>query len=377
MSTLSNKISNQPAALIALITIASAAAVTLAFQQHQKKTSTATNRKNKMPSSYVSKEAMIEAAGPPSLPDGYITDSFTNSRSQSIFTIHLPRANASVPPKAMFLLIHGAAEHCSRNGYIGLYESLSNAGVDVYSMDNHGQGRSDGEPRGYTETIDDYVSETVEYINLCKSNYDKDRCPPLVLMGHSLGGCIAVMTALKMGSGKSNMSLILSSPALGVDMNLELKVQKFFAPVIDFLCPKARIVDVVDPKEMSRNKDAVKAYIDDPFCPVGKMVARTAIATDMAFDYVKSRRGEIYCPTLMLHSPNDKCTSQKASEDFFANIGTDIKNKRYLKLNGMYHELLEEPETERIVNSIVTFAASGGQQFVEDEKYNGVVEFSF
>ncbi len=371
---LSNKISNQSAALISIITLASAAAVTLAFQRHQRKTITATGNPKKM-SLYLSKEAMIEAAGPPSLPDGYIVGSFTNSRSQSIFTINLPRADTSVPPKAMFVLIHGTAEQCCRRGYMGLYESLSKAGVDVYSMDNHGNGRSDGEPRGYTESIDDYVTDTIEYIQLVqKTKYEQDTCPPLVVMGHSLGGCIAVMTALKMGSGKSDMSLILSSPALGVDMNLELQVQKFFAPVIDYVCPKARIVDVVDPIEMSRNKDAVQAYIDDPFCPVGKMIARTAIATDKAFDYVKQRRGEIQCPTLMLHSPDDKCTSPKASGEFFANIGTALEHKRYLKLSGLYHELLEEPETPTIVKSIVTFVASGGQQFVEDEGTDGVVE---
>jgi alpha-beta hydrolase superfamily lysophospholipase len=377
MSTLSNKISNQSAALIALITLASAATLTLAFHQHRKKkTITAiTKSNNKMPPlSYLSKEAMIAAAGPVSLPDGYITGSFTNARKQSIFTIHLPRTDTSAPPKAMLVLIHGTAEHCCRNGYIGLYESLSNAGVDVYSMDNHGNGRSDCEPRGYTETFDHYVNDTVEYIQLVQSKYETDQCPPLVLMGQSLGGCIAVMTALQMGSGKSNMSLILTSPAIGVDMNLELKIQKFFAPIINCIAPKARIVDVVDPKELSRNKDAVQAYIDDPLCPVGKMVARTAIETDRAFDSIKQRRGEIYCPTLVLHSPLDKCTSQKASEEFFGNIGTALENKRYLKCNGMYHELLEEPETERLVNSIVTFAASGGQQFVEDEGNGGVVE---
>ena len=175
---------------------------------------------------YLSKEAMIEAAGPPSLPEGYIVDSFTNSRSQSIFTINLPRADTSVPPKAMFVLIHGTAEHCCRRGYMGLYESLSKAGVDVYSMDNHGNGRSDGEPRGYTESIDDYVTDTIEYIQLVqKTKYEQDTCPPLVVMGHSLGGCIAVMAALKIGCEKSDMALILSSPALGVDMNLELQVQ--------------------------------------------------------------------------------------------------------------------------------------------------------
>jgi len=243
-------------------------------------------------------------------------------------------------------------------------------------MDSHGNGRSDGEPRGYTESIDDYVSEVVEYIQLIQtSKYAQDECPPLVLMGHSLGGCTAVLTALKLTSEKSEMSLILSSPALGVDMSLLLKVQQFFAPVINFLAPKARIVDVVAPEFLSRNKEAVQAYIDDPLCPVGKMVARTAISTDKAIDYARERQGEIYCPTLMMHSPIDQCTSQTASEDFFGNIGTALEHKRYLKLNGMFHETLEEPETGRIIESIVTFVASGGQQFLkEDEGKDGIVD---
>ena len=330
-----------------------------------------------MPKNYLSKESMIQAAGPPSLPERFEIGSFTNKRSQSIFTIHLPRVDTSVPPKATLVLIHGTAEHCCRNGYIGLYESLSHAGVDVYSMDSHGNGRSDGEPRGYTDSIDDYVTDVVQYIQEVvqkKYNNNNER-PPTVLMGHSLGGLIAVMAALTMGSGKSSgLSLILTSPGLGVEMNFELKVQKLFAPLINKTMPKARIVDIVDPKEMSRNKDAVQAYINDPLCPLGKMIARTAIATDKAWDYVKKRRGEIYCPILILHSPDDKCTSQKASEEFFGNIGTSVSNKRYLKLNGLFHEILEDPETETIVNSIVTFAASGGQEFVEDEGNDGVVD---
>ena len=78
-----------------------------------------------------------------------------NSRSQSLFTINLPPKHHIIPeekvdendttkfrnendriidrkldpPKAMFFLSHGVMEHCLRQGYIGLYESLSEAGV--------------------------------------------------------------------------------------------------------------------------------------------------------------------------------------------------------------------------------------------------------
>ena len=48
-------------------------------------------------------------------------------------------------------------------------------------------------------------------------------------------------------------------------MNPVLHFQKMFAPAIDKFLPKSKIVDAVRPKDMSRNSEAVQAYIDDPF----------------------------------------------------------------------------------------------------------------
>ena len=73
------------------------------------------------------------------------------------------------------------------------------------------------------------------------------------------GALISVLAALRLGSYHVG-GLVLTSPALGVDMNLELKVQKAFAPMIDRFIPKAKIVDAVRPKDLSRNKKAVQAY---------------------------------------------------------------------------------------------------------------------
>ena len=44
-----------------------------------------------------------------------------------------------------------------------------------------------------------------------------------------VGGLISVMAVLKLGSYHVK-GLILTAPALGVDMNIELKIQKLFAP---------------------------------------------------------------------------------------------------------------------------------------------------
>eukprot|EP01083_Nonionella_stella_P110553 323593_1 len=166
----------------------------------------------------------------------------------------------------------------------------------------------------------------------------------------------------------------MCSSALGIDMKLETKIQKFFAPVIDSCLPKARIVDGVRPEDMSRSKESVQAYLDDPLCIKGKIVARTAIQMDKSFDVVKKRRAEITCPILMLHGTGDRCTSINASREFFQYIGTPLANKKFLQLPGMYHELLEEPESDQLTISMVEFAATGGKQFaaVKGEEIDGL-----
>jgi len=324
--------------------------------------------------------AIAAAAGDPELPSRFVHGSFQNSRSQSLFTVNLPPKDTTAPPKAMLVLAHGVSEHCCRNGYINLYQSLSEAGVDVYSFDHHGHGRSDGEPRGYTENFDHYVSDLLGYVQQSQNKYTEknDASPPLILMGQSMGALISVRAALQLGSNHVG-GLIITSPALGVDMNLELKIQKLFAPVIDMLMPKSNIVDAVRPVDMSRNPKAVQAYIDDPLCTKGKLVARTAIQMSKSMDIASMSRLEITCPVLLLHGTDDRCTSIKASRDFFENISTPVTNKLFLQLPGMYHELLEDPEVDKIIASIVEFASTGGKHFaeMEGEEKDGVVNVVF
>jgi hypothetical protein len=46
------------------------------------------------------------------LPARFVVASFTNKRSQSIHTVHLPRKDESKPANSMLFLVHGIAEHC-------------------------------------------------------------------------------------------------------------------------------------------------------------------------------------------------------------------------------------------------------------------------
>jgi len=362
-----------PAIVAFVTTLVSALAISIALRNKSK------SEKAIMPATTKDGEEKAAAAArdhsddPPNLPPRFVIGSFVNSRSQSLFAINLPpkEDTAATPsrPRAMLVFAHGIGEHCCRPGYARLFERLSDAGVDVHSFDHHGHGRSDGVPRGYAEKFDDYVSDVLDYVAHCRGKYhtttdDGPPPPPLILMGQSMGGLVCVMAALRLGSDQVG-GIILTSPALGVDMDLMLKLQKFFAPAIDKLLPKAKIVDAVNPRDLSRNPAAVRAYIDDPRIEKGRLVARTAIGMDGAFDAARARRGEISCPILLLHGTDDRVTSPNASMDFFRNVGSE--RKRYLRMRGFYHELFEEGTsgTEEALGSIVGFASSGGGAFAD------------
>ena len=74
----------------------------------------------------------------------------------------------------MLVFAHGIGEHCCRPGYVELFGRLSDAGVDVRSMDHHGHGRSDGRPRGYADKFDDYVVDVVVDVRHCRTECADD-----------------------------------------------------------------------------------------------------------------------------------------------------------------------------------------------------------
>lgn len=389
-TTITNNTTAQVA--VALLTITSAAALAL-LSFTQSKSNNSKKRSIIMPSPTDVNNVLPNSR--------FVFDTYETARGQSLFTINLPPKTKygkeaegydptkfrgtgehitdnkdEPPPKAMLFLVHGITEHCCRSGYIALYESLSLAGVDVYSLDHVGHGRSDG-LRGYVEKFEHYVDDLLGYIRHCQQKYiDRDgKAPPLVLMGQSMGALICVMATLELGSYHVG-GMILTSAALGVEMDRLKKIQKFFAPTIDRFAPKARIVDGVRPKDLSRNQKNVQEYINDPLIKKGNIVARTAIEMDKTFDIVKERRGEITCPILMMHGTDDHCTSIKAAREFFEHIGTGVGKKKFLELQGFYHEILEEgAASDELIVGIVDFASRGGQQFIhiagEEEAENG------
>jgi len=298
----------------------------------------------------------------PLLPKGTKVSSFVNGRSQKIHTMQLDPTsdNNGEQPKATVFFIHGLGEHFGRNGYCEFYEQLAAENCRVLAMDHHGHGQSEGSPRCYCERFEDYVDDYLEFV---EANW-KDGDPPIFVVGQSLGGLIAIFLSVRLGDRAKGM--ILSAPACGVEMDFEKKAQLFFSPVIDSICPKAKLVDAVRPEDLTRSQEELKAYIADPLNSKGRLSARTGIRISGAFGKLREEvQSQVKCPLLMVHGTNDKVTEIGSSEAFFHSVSTPPSAKLFVRLAGFFHETFHEIKAERepVVKFITNFITSGATQF--------------
>ena len=108
-------------------------------------------------------------------------------------------------PRGYVVLVHGLAEHCGRYERTG--SLLAEAGFHVRSFDLIGFGASGG-PRGDIDDWSRYHDQIQRHVE-----WAREQGEPVVLMGQSMGGNLALGYAL---SGRPAPDLlVLTAPALG------------------------------------------------------------------------------------------------------------------------------------------------------------------
>ena len=115
-------------------------------------------------------------------------------------------------PRAEVLLVHGFIEHGGR--YAPTAEALARRGYAVSVMDLRGHGKSHG-PRCSIRSFDEYVDDLDCFFDRVIGRAAEK---PVFVLGHSLGGLIAVSWCIRRQPKLGG--LILSGPALQVRQEL-------------------------------------------------------------------------------------------------------------------------------------------------------------
>lgn len=237
--------------------------------------------------------------------------------------------------RATIVLAHGASEHSGR--YAWTAEELAARGYATWAIDHRGHGRSEG-ARAYLDRLANAVADLDGLVALAAGG-------PLFLLGHSMGGTVALAYALEHQERLDG--LVLSAPLAALEAASPL--QRIAGQVLSVIAPRLGVVPI-DSTAVSRDPAVVQDYDRDPLNHHGKLPARTVAELAGAIGRFPDEVERLTLPILLLHGSADRLVPPAASE--MVNDRASSQDKTIIRYEGLYHELLNEPERERVLGDI-------------------------
>ena len=245
-------------------------------------------------------------------------------------------------PAGVLVLVHGFGEHSGR--YDHVVDRLTGLGLAVYAPDHHGHGRSEG-TRAIIERLDTAVADLDALVVSAAAAHPG---LPVFMLGHSMGGLIALRYAVRHQDRLTG--LLLSAPLAALDA--APAPLRLIGRVLSVVAPRTGVV-ALDPELVSRDAEVVAAYRADPLVHHGKVPARTAAEFVTGIEALPATIGAITVPVLLMFGTADRLCPPAGSEMVAKRIGSgDLTVKRY---DGLYHEIFNEPERDVVLDDVTAW----------------------
>ena len=244
------------------------------------------------------------------------------------------------PARAVVVLVHGLGEHSGR--YDHVVARLLGEGYAIHTLDHRGHGRSDGS-RALIEDMDNAVADVDTLVDRAVAAQPG---VPVFMLGHSMGGLISVRYAL---AHQDRLTGLILSATLA-QLDAVPKPLELVARALSVIAPRAPLI-AIDHGLVSRDPAVVEGYRSDPLVHHGKVPARTAVQLADAVERFPSTVGAITVPTLILYGTADGLCTPAGSVMLGERIGA--ADKTVHAYDGLFHEILNEPERETVLEDIV------------------------
>jgi alpha-beta hydrolase superfamily lysophospholipase len=231
------------------------------------------------------------------------------------------------------VVAHGAAEHGGR--YAPLAERLVADGFAVYAIDHRGHGLSEG-PRSVIDRFDRARADLGHLIDRAGLE-DGGRRP--YLLGHSMGGCLALAYALEDQHRLSG--LILSGAVVTIETPRPVLA---LSRVLSAVVPRLGVYGV-EAKAVSRDPEQVRRYDEDPLNYRGKLPVRTIAEMARAVAGFPRRAPALELPLLILQGGADRIVPPAGARALAEWAGSE--DKTLIVYDGLYHEIFNEREPDR------------------------------
>lgn len=235
---------------------------------------------------------------------------------------------------ASVVIAHGLGEHGGR--YRRVAEHLVEHGCATYAIDHRGHGKSAG-PRALVDRFDNAVADLDQLIDQVRKARPN---VPLVLLGHSMGGGLALDYAIAHQDKLDG--LLLSGPAVVLDGAPPALL--ILSKMLSVVAPSLGVFSV-DPALVSRDPAEVAAYVSDPLNFHGKAPARTMGEIVRFVEGLPARLPQVTLPILLMHGTEDKLAGSGGSELVYRSIRSQDKTIKLYE--GLYHEIFNELPADR------------------------------
>jgi acylglycerol lipase len=253
--------------------------------------------------------------------------------------IYRQRWTPEQAPSAVVVIAHGAGEHSGRYDHVA--ERLVREGHAVYALDHRGHGRSEG-PRALIDRLA-YAVADLDALVVQASAEQPGR--PVFLLGHSMGGTVALSYTLAHQDRLDG--LILTGPLAALEA--APPPLRVLSRVLSTLAPRLPLL-AVDPSLVSRDPAVVEAYVSDPLVHHGKLPVRTVAELAQAIDAFPASVGSITVPTLIMYGSADALCPPRGS--LMLNERIAASDRTLIPYEGLYHEILNEPEQDRVLDDL-------------------------
>ena len=231
-------------------------------------------------------------------------------------------------PKAAVVIVHGLGEHSGRYEHVA--QALNTAGYSVYAQDARGHGQSVGFPGDMGGDPDQVLDDLVSLCTRVRAEHDVVFC-----LAHSMGTLFAVPAVARMPSG--TLTGLVLSGTVGAP-----------GPAGEELMTSGK----VPPESISRDPAVVQAYIDDPFVFEKTPQELLALAGEVTAKYFEAIPA-ITMPVLLIHGQEDKLCDLSGAQMVHTQLVTT--DKTLLPYPELYHEVLNEPEKDRVIADVVSW----------------------
>lgn len=245
--------------------------------------------------------------------------------------------------RGLILISHGYGEH------LGLYDEfmacLINNGYGVYAYDHRAHGRSE-EERGHIDRFEVLIEDMSEVVKFVKREHSD---LPLFIFGHSMGGLVAFIYGSLYPEDVRGQ--VFSGPAVGMPWGTRYLPRGFFSFFKHYF---ARLKIYSLHTRMGSRNDEFRAQLkDDPYMLRYATVGFFSEFINRGITLAKENAANYQLPVLFLHGKADRIIPYRASIEMMKQIRSD--DKALILYEGLYHELVREPEREQVWQDILAW----------------------